>query len=60
MAVRLPKAGDPRVAVFDNPIDAEDAENDQVPKGTRWMVRLSEAMKDVPSCDKSGGVAQKL
>ena len=27
---------------------------DNVIKGRWWMVRLSEAMKDVPSCDKPG------
>jgi len=34
--------------------------NDQAFKGTWWMVRLSEAMKDAPSCDKPGGAALKL
>ena len=33
---------------------------DQVSKGKRWIARLSEAMKDVPSCDKLRGAAQKL
>ena len=28
-------------------------------KGDRWMVRLSEAKKDAPSCEKFGGAAQK-
>jgi len=34
--------------------------NDQASKGAWWMVRLSEATKDVPSCEKSRGAATKL
>ena len=28
-------------------------------KGERWMPRLEEAKKDVPGCEKPGGVAKK-
>ena len=33
--------------------------NIQAFKGVWWMVRLSEAMKDVLSCEKPGGAAPK-
>ena len=32
----------------------------KVNKGTRWMPRLSEAMKDVISCDKPRGSAHMI
>ena len=32
----------------------------KVRKGRRWMPRLSEAMKDVISCEKPGGDANNL
>ena len=32
----------------------------EIDKGVRWMPRLSEAMKDVASCDKPRGGASNL
>ncbi len=32
---------------------------EQVEKGVRWMPRHTEAMKDVPSCEKLRGAAKK-
>jgi hypothetical protein len=49
-------------AVFDNAIIVEQTSMTiiQALKGARWMVRLSEAMKDALSCEKPGGAAPKL
>jgi hypothetical protein len=57
----IPRKQERSRRIFDNDIIAEHASmNDQAPKGAWWMVRLSEAMKDAPSCDKPGGAALKL
>jgi hypothetical protein len=47
---------------LDNSIIVEQTSmtNNEAPKGAGWMVRLSEAMKDVLSCEKPGGDAPNL
>ena len=56
--VRLPQGW----RAFDNAriVEQADMTRIQVIKGGWWMVRLSEATKDVLSCDKPGGGAPNL
>ena len=40
--------------------DSDDGEFGQATKGSRWIPRHTEAMKDVVTCDKSRGAGNTL